>query len=98
MSSMYINYDGVESYASTIAKRNDTLLQELHKIQEHNKSLSGEWESDSAVRIREKITGMEPRFQQYYDIVDNYVKLLRNTVQDYKRTESTNTANADQFI
>ena len=39
MSSMYINYDGVESYASTIAKRNDTLLQELHNIQEHIKSL-----------------------------------------------------------
>ena len=54
MSNMYINYDGVESYATTIAKRNETLLQELHNIQEHIKSLAGEWESDSAVRIRER--------------------------------------------
>ena len=61
MSSMYINYDGVESYASTIAKRNDTLLQELHNIQEHIKSLSGEWESDSAVRMRENCFGIQYR-------------------------------------
>ena len=74
MSNMYINYDGVESYATTIAKRNETLLQELHNIQEHIKSLAGRVGKRFRRAIREKITGMEPRFQQYYDIVDNYVK------------------------
>ena len=37
-------------------------------------------------------------FQSYYDIIDNYVKFLRNTVvQGYETTESTNTSLADQF-
>lgn len=98
MSSMYINYGNFDSWANTIVGRNKNLLDELHKIQRLINSLEGEWESDSAIAIRQKITGMEPRFQQYYDIVDNYAKFLRNTAAEYRATEATNTANADQFI
>ncbi len=61
-------------------------------------SLKGEWESNSAVTIRSKITGMENRFQQYYDVVDNYAKLVRNTGESYRATETSNDSNAQQFI
>lgn len=98
MSSMYINYGSFDSWANTVVSRNTKLLEELHKIQQLINSLEGEWESDSAAVIRQKITGMEPRFQQYYDIVDNYAKFLRNTAAEYRATEATNTSNANQFI
>lgn len=98
MSAQYINYGSFDSWASKIDNRNNKLLEELHEIQRLIKSLEGEWESDSAIAIRQKIQGMEPRFQQYHDVVDNYAKFLRNTANEYKATETTNTRNAEQFI
>ena len=98
MAQMYINYGSFESWATTISTENTHLLDALHEIQRLINSLSGDWESNSAVTIREKITGMEPKFQQYYDVVDNYAKFLRNTANQWKGTESTNDMNAQQFI
>lgn len=98
MSAQYINYGNFESWAGTVDSRNTKLLENLHEIQRQIKSLEGEWESDSAVEIRSKIQGMEPRFEQYHDVVDNYAKFLRNTANEYKATEQTNTRNAEQFI
>lgn len=95
---MVVNYGTFESHAQTIAGHNQRLLDDLHEIQTFINSLSGEWESDSAIAIREKITGMETRFQAYYDVVDNYAKFLRNAAAEYKVTEATNTSNANQFI
>ncbi len=95
---IYVNYGTFDSHAQTIAGFNTNLLDRLHEIQNLINSLAGEWESDSAVAIREKITGMEPRFQSYHDVVDNYAKFLRNTAAEYKATEATNTGNANEFI
>lgn len=98
MSAKYINYGNFDSWASTVDKRNNELINKLHEIQRLIKSLEGEWESNAAAEIRSKIQGMEPRFQNYYDVVDNYAKFLRNTAAEYRATEQTNTSNAEQFI
>lgn len=93
-----VDYGKFEQRATTLSKQNQTLLDELHTIKELINSLAGGWESNSAVEIREKITAMEPRFEDYYNVVDNYVKFIRNTAQAYEATEKTNTSNAEQFI
>lgn len=98
MATMYINYGSFEDWASKISTANDGLLEDLQEIDRLINSLAGEWESDAAVSIREKITGMEPRFQQYHDVVNNYAIFLRNTAAEWKATETTNKTNADQFI
>ncbi|MCI9541967.1 MAG: WXG100 family type VII secretion target [Lachnospiraceae bacterium] len=98
MSEQYINYGSFDSWAGTVDKRNTELLNRLHEIQRLIKSLEGEYESNAAVEIRSKIQGMEPRFQSYHDVVDNYAKFLRNTAAEYKATEQANTSNAEQFI
>lgn len=98
MSAQYINYGSFDSWAGVIDKHNAELLNKLHEIQRLIKSLEGEWESNAAVEIRNKIQGMEPRFQDYHDVVDNYAKFLRNTAEAYGVTEQTNTSNASQFI
>ena len=98
MSAQYINYGNLGSWANTVGNRNNKLLDDLHEIQRLIKSLEGEWESNAAVAIRQKIQGMEPRFIQYHDVVDNYAKFLRNTAAEYEATETTNTNNANQFI
>ena len=93
-----IRFNEVEASANLIKKENDDLRAYLQNIENHITSLEGSWESDSAVAIRGKIKGMKPRFEEYYKVVDNYVKLLHNTVADDKATERTNTSNAEQFI
>lgn len=95
---IFINYDNVENSAGTISGYNRELKGLLEDIERLINSLDGDWESDAGVEIRSKISGMKPRFEQYYDIVDNYVIALRNALADYKGTESVNTSNAEQFI
>ena len=95
---MNIEYGKFDKRARKISDQNDRLSDDLHEIQRLINSLKGEWESNSAVTIRSKITGMENRFQQYYDVVDNYAKLVRNTGESYRATETSNDSNAQQFI
>lgn len=95
---MKINYGSFETWAARVSEKNDRLSDDLHEIQRLINSLKGEWESNSAETIRNKITGMENRFQQYYDVVDNYAKLVRNTGESYRATETSNDSNAQQFI
>ncbi|MCD8198539.1 MAG: WXG100 family type VII secretion target [Lachnospiraceae bacterium] len=97
MSSMYINYGSFSDWATKVDSRNSTLLEELQAIEKLINSLEGEWESNSAVKTREKITAMEPRFQQYHDVVANYATFLRNTAAEFEAAEAVNTSNAEQF-
>ncbi len=100
MSDMYIDYNKIETSAGVIDDKNGDLLTQLHEIQSiiKNLNLQGIWESDSAVEIRGKIEGMEQKFIEYHDIVDNYVKTLNNVITTYKATEKTLTTNAGQFV
>ena len=98
MSQIYVNYGSFSGWSEKIRRRNTELLNNLKEIKNLIHSLSGEWESDSATAIREKIAGMEPRFQQYYDVVENYAIFLTNTANEYMGTERTNTSNANRFI
>ncbi len=94
----YINYGSFESWAGEIDKHNSTLINKLHDIQTTIKNLAGIYESNAAETIRNKIQGMEPRFEEYYNVVENYAKLVRNTGYDFEGTEQKITSNAEQFI
>lgn len=98
MAQMYINYGKFEEWASKIDGENKELRQKLDNIEKNIQSLEGEWESDAAQAIRGKIKGMEGRFQQYFDVVNNYVTTLRQIGEEYKTNESANTQKANQFI
>ena len=69
----------------------------LNEIQKKINGLAGDYESNSAVTIREKITGMTPRFESYQQVVDSYVKFIRNAAAQAKNLEGTINANASQF-
>lgn len=98
MPTQYINYGSFDGWAGKIDGRNRELLQRLHDIQTLIKNLEGDWESDASAEIRGKIQGMEPRFEDYYNVVDNYVKFIRNTANSARETEAANRGNAEQFI
>ncbi len=93
----YINYGEFNARADKIKGMNDTLKDELNNIKNAINSLSGDWESNSARTIREKIEGMVPTFNKYYDVVDNYVTFIKNTAKTYENAENSNNANASKF-
>ena len=98
MANMYINYGTFDDWAAKINAKNDKLDETLKMIQKTINNLEGEWESNAAIIIREKITGMTPRFEQYYSIVKNYAVFLHNTAEQYRMTESGLKNNAERFI
>lgn len=98
MANIYVNYGSFNDWASKISNKNDELKDKLSEIRKLINSLEGEWESDSAKTIREKINGMQSRFDQYYDVVDNYAIFLRNTAKQYSENEATQNKKAQQFI
>lgn len=83
----------------TIENLNGQLKEELNNAKSTIKGLSTSWEGEAANAVISSFDEFSDKyFQSYYDIIDNYVKFLRNTVvQGYETTESTNTSLADQF-
>lgn len=98
MADMNVNYGAFDDWAQKINAKNDKLDETLKAIQKLINSLEGDYESDAAVTIREKITGMEPKFEQYHTIVKNYATFLHNTAGQYEVTESGVKSNADKFM
>lgn len=98
MATMYVNYGNFESWASRLDAKNKQLDETLKEIESKINGLAGEWESNSGVSIREAISGMEPKFNSYYEVVNNYVKFLKNAAAEWKSTEATNDQNANQFM
>lgn len=94
----YINYGSFEQKAGELDRQNSTLREDLTDIKNLINNTNSSWESNAATTIREKITGMEPRFEQYYQVVENFAKAIRNIAEQYKTLEGTNTGLADQFI
>lgn len=98
MATMYVNYGSFESWAAKLDAKNQQLDQKLKEIEKTINTTAGDWESNSAVSIREAITAMEPKFESYREVVNNYVKYLRNAASQWRSTETTNDQNAKQFM
>ena len=92
-----INYGKFEGHAEGIDNKNKEMRQTLDEIQKKINSLKGDWEGNSAETIRQKITGMTPRFESYQQVVSSYVKFIRNAAEQSKILEGTINSNASQF-
>jgi uncharacterized protein YukE len=61
--------------------------------------LQSEWQGEASEETRTAFnTFAQKYFQNYYEILDSYVKFLRtNVAQGYFETETANTTLADAF-
>lgn len=94
---MVIDPEAFENCARDIDTKNGEMRQTLDDIQKKINNLKGDWESDSAETIRQKITNMSSRFENYQQVVNNYAKFLRNAAAQSKNLENTLNTNASQF-
>ncbi len=99
MPDIKITFAEVSNKAKKIRGHNDVLSETLIQIKSAINALESEWTSDTSDTIRSKITGMQPKFDSYKEVIESYAKFLDNTVEKYMTTESTLQTNAaSQFI
>jgi len=92
-----ITLEELTNAANNIRRRNDELNGILANIKNQMNNLRNTWESEAARNILATFSSVEPKFQQYFDVIASYADFLDKTVLSYQSTESTNVANAAAF-
>ena len=94
-----ISVDQVSQIATTLENLNKRLKEQLENSHEIITNLTNIWEGEAATATVEAYTSFANKhFQNYYDVIDSYVKFLRsNVVEGYTETETANTTLADAF-
>lgn len=94
---MKVNFGKLESDADDLKRLNNDLRNKLDEIKTEINSLSSTYESDASEKIRAKITGMEGKFDNYFGVIENYEKYIRNVAIAWRSTESARTSAAEEF-
>lgn len=99
MAQMTLDTEQVMSIASQIENDNNQLKDLLENTKTTINSLSSTWTGQAAEETRSSYEAFAGKFfQQYYDVLDQYVKFLRtNVAEQYERTEQVNVQLADAF-
>jgi len=94
-----VNTDQVAQIASTIEGLNKDLKESLENSKKIVNGLSNTWEGEASQATISSFNEFANKFfQNYYDVIDNYVKFLRTNVDSgYFETETTNTNLSDAF-
>jgi len=99
MTGITIDVNEVLSIASTIENDNLRLRELLDNSKARIDSLTSYWQGQAATATQEAYGSFANSFfQQYQDILQQYVVFLRrNVAEQYTETESVNTQLADAF-
>ena len=99
MTQITLDSEQVLAIASQIENDNQQLQQLLNDSKSTIDSLSSYWTGVAADETRTSYESFANKFfQTYYDILEQYVKFLRNNVAaQYEQTEQVNTRLADAF-
>lgn len=99
MTQITLDSEQVLAIASQIENDNQQLQQLLNDSKASIDSLSSYWTGAAADETRTSYESFANKyFQTYYDILEQYVKFLRNNVAaQYEQTEQVNKQLADAF-
>ena len=94
-----LDTEQVLAIASTLESDNQKLQQLLNDSKTTINNLSATYTGQAAEATRDSYNQFSGKFfQQYYDVLNQYVTFLRKNVsQDYSNTEVTNVKLADAF-
>lgn len=92
-----ISLNEVSSTANQIRTLNQNLTSRLEDIKREMNALQSTWQSDASNTIRQNFNALQPKFEQFREIVDNYSKFLDQTVSAYDTTETQINNNASAF-
>jgi WXG100 family type VII secretion target len=94
-----VNTEQVAQIASTIEGLNQRLNDSLKNSQNNVNNLKNTWEGQASDATISSFNEFAAKyFQNYYDVIDQYVKFLRKNISEgYSQTETANTSLADAF-
>ena len=99
MPDIKITFQALTAKTTSLRNKNEELDGLLTDIKNAINSLEADWSSDTSITIRDKITGMQPTFDTYREVIESYAKFLDRAIAQYESTEATlNTNAASQFI
>ncbi|HJC40240.1 MAG TPA: pore-forming ESAT-6 family protein [Candidatus Intestinimonas pullistercoris] len=99
MPDIKITFQALRDKTQQLRDKNKQLDQILTDTKNAINSLEADWSSDTSITIRDKITGMQPTFDTYREVIESYAKFLDSAIAQYESTEATlNTNAASQFI
>lgn len=87
----------VRGAAEKIKNLNMEMDTALSDIKSKMNALESTWQSDAGNEIRSAMNALQPRFNEYKEVVDSYVAFLNTTAQRYEETEQTVQSNASAF-
>ena len=95
-----VDTDQVLAIAGQIESDNKELQRLLNESKTTLDSLSATWTGAAAEQTRASYGTFAGKFfQEYYEVLDQYVKFLRaNVAEQYTETESKNVQLSDQFM
>jgi len=97
MATIYADYGKFESWATKIKADNDKMNQQLADICKKINSLEATYQSNASKLIREKITAMKPKNDNYYKVIDAYARFVSNTGASYRAVEEINVNDAEKY-
>mgnify|MGYP006068091779 FL=1 len=99
MPDIKITFQALRDKTQQLRDKNKQLDQILTDTKNAINSLEADWSSDTSITIRDKITGMQPTFDTYREVIESYAKFLDSAIAQYESTAATlNTNAASQFI
>jgi len=95
--SIKITTQELKNTASEVRSINTDLQTQLEDINQKMNNLESTWESDGARDIRAAMNALNPRFEQYWSVVNSYATFLDNTATQYETAEQQVVTAASQF-
>ncbi len=96
--SIKISTQVLKDTATQVRSINAMLDERLKEINATMDSLSSTWQSDAADDIRQAMRNLNPRFEEYWKVVNSYATFLDDTALKYDATESQIEQNASKFM
>lgn len=92
-----ISLNEVTSTANQIRTLNNNLAARLEDIKREMNALSSTWNSDASNTIRSNFNALQPKFENFREIVTSYATFLDQTVNSYNSAEDAINNNASAF-
>ena len=74
MQEIHISFEEMQAVAAGVRYINDELTDCLFNIQRLMNQLESYWESDTSSLVREKFNQLRPHFEQYAQVVAEYIQ------------------------
>ncbi|WP_042462799.1 pore-forming ESAT-6 family protein [Neobacillus dielmonensis] len=92
-----ISLNEVTSTANQIRTLNNNLAARLDDIKREMNALASTWNSDASNTIRSNFNALQPKFENFREIVTSYATFLDQTVNNYNSSENAINNNASAF-